>query len=273
MTPVMRATGRMVVVLLAMAGAPQVSAQQPPPVKFEVASVKRSADDAAASVIRAVAGQFQTVNIPLRVIIQQAAQVAPELIVAPEWTRTERYDVTAKIPSTVQMGPGVMPAMLRALLEERFHMVVRWETRELPLYHLVRAREDGPVPRGLNAPSPQCPADQRGEPPPDCGTLAGFGSLTAGNMPMEQLARLLSGRLGRQVVDRTGLRGNYRFALKYTPDRSAAPDALAAAPAPADADAPPLLTAVQEQLGLKLEPARGPVEVFVVDRIDRPTAD
>lgn len=78
---------------------------------------------------------------------------------------------------------------------------------------------------------------------------------------------------GRQVLAGTGLRGRYQLALKYTPDRSAAPDALAAAPAPANAEVPPLLTAVQAHLGLELEPGRGPVDVVVVDRIERSGPD
>ena len=95
--------------------------------------------------------------------------------------------------------------------------------------------------------------------------------MIAGGLPLSQLASLLSTMVQRVVIDKTGLRGNFDFELKWTPDRT--PAGTPASAAPSDPDAPSIFTALQEQLGLKLESAKNPVEVLVVDHVERPTPD
>jgi hypothetical protein len=160
---------------------------------------------------------------------------------APDWIANERFDIVAKMegdpPSIVTTGPGPMRLAMRALLGDRFGLVVRGERRDLDIYALTIAKSAAQLGRALK-PSPE-----------DCSAMAA------------RVANGLSQIVGRTVVDRTGLTGNWAFELTYS-----------AEPSP-DSDAPSLFTAIQEQLGLKLEATTGPVDVLVVDRVQRPTPD
>jgi uncharacterized protein (TIGR03435 family) len=275
--------------------APAAPAVAEPP-RFEAASVKRNAEGGMLVSISTNRGQFQATNVPLRVLLNQALQVqGSQVLGAPDWTQTERYDVVAKMPEGVTLAPGVQQAMLRALLEDRFKLVARKETRELPIYALVVARSDGRLGPNLSVTRNDCspgrgrgagtPAGGPPPPPPQftfgdrppCGVMAGPGMLAAGGITMTRIAELLSANAGRIVADRTGLSGLYEFNLTFTPDQI--PQFPGGTPPPGmqipviDPNGPALLTAVQEQLGLKLDSTRGPVEVTVIDRIERPTED
>ena len=142
--------------------------------------------------------------------------------------------------------------MLRSLLEDRFHLSAHRETRDLPIYALVLARADGRLgPRLRQATSDDCAKRS-------CGMLPSVNELTAGALPMNEFARFLALNTGRLVVDRTGLTGVWDFDLKYS---------LPNAPTP-DPDRPSIFTALQEQLGLRLDATTGPVEVLVIDRVE-----
>jgi uncharacterized protein (TIGR03435 family) len=192
--------------------------------------------------------------------------------------------------------------MLRALLADRFKLATHSDTRDLPIYALVLARADGKFgpqlqkaivecnagPRaGGNAvrgPGPNGPAQgpppgspQGGPPQADgrvsCGIRVGPGSMSVGGSPMSQFASSLAMWVGRVVVDKTGLSGAYDFNLTWTPDQMpqrppGAPDAPAI-----DPNGPSIFTAVQEQLGLKLDSQRGPVSVLVIDHAEHPVVD
>lgn len=183
--------------------------------------------------------------------------------------------------------------MLRALLADRFGLVAHAETRQLPLYELAPTREDGrlggqlrragtdcapftmPAPVAGSAPPPPPP------PPPPLGegavpfpprgavfrrpSLLFDGHFSARSATMEQLALRLSLLVRRPVLDRTGLAGEFDIDLTFTPELQGS------GPTVASPDAPGLTTAIREQLGLKLEPGRGPIQVLVVDRATRPT--
>jgi uncharacterized protein (TIGR03435 family) len=152
----------------------------------------------------------------------------------------------------------------------------------MPVYNLVLARSDKRLGPSLKETSAECraameaslAAPQRGASPP---TVSGacpppglnIGFLSQGGIDMAILAQDLINMVGRPVIDRTGLTGRYDFTLKWTP----APGIGGPSGPPVDPDAPSIFTAVQEQLGLKLESARGPVEVVVVDRLEKPTVD
>jgi uncharacterized protein (TIGR03435 family) len=155
--------------------------------------------------------------------------------------------------------------MVRRLLADRFKLAMHTDTRDLPIYALVIAKSDGrPGPRlkpsicvsgNNNAPAPG------GGPP--CGNSGGPGAIVSGGNTMDGLANRL-GRvpdLGRPVVNRTGLNGKFDYEIQFTPDQAglAAPDAIS------------IFTALQEQLGLKLQPQRGPVEIFVIDHVEMPS--
>jgi uncharacterized protein (TIGR03435 family) len=146
----------------------------------------------------------------------------------------------------------------------------------MPIYELVLARADGRLGPKLQVSSVDCEAMRgrgRGGPPPAppspterpmCGIRFSPASLAGGGMPIVQFARVLSQSVQRIVVDRTGLTGNYDFDLSWTPDQMARG---------ADATGASIFTALQEQLGLKLDAARGPVDVLVIDHVERPTPD
>jgi uncharacterized protein (TIGR03435 family) len=175
--------------------------------------------------------------------------------------------------------------MMRALLAERFQLVVHNETRELPIYALVLARSDGKLGPELHKSDTDCnavlAAGQRGRglapPPPSqpgerlpCGIRIGMGTMTIGGAPLFQIANAIANFIGRTVVDKTGLAGNYDANLTWTPDQMPQRPPGAPEPPPIDPNGPSIFTAVQEQLGLKLDSQKGPVAVLVIDRVERP---
>lgn len=248
---------------------------------FEAASVKPARPDnpPGQGVSRAPGGRFTAVNAPLRFLIMYAYQLqGHQLVGAPDWIANERFDIVAKMegdpPPIVTAGPDPMRLATRALLADRFGLVVHRETRELDIYALTIARAGGKPGRALK-PSPEDCAvmaaranaagpvrvNADGEPPFLCGQSMGRGRIRFAGYPLSLFANGLSQNLGRAVIDRTGLTGNWAFDLTY-----------AAEPSP-DSDAPSLFTAIQEELGLKLESTKGPVEVLVIDSVQRPTPD
>ena len=187
--------------------------------------------------------------------------------------------------------------MLANLLKDRANLATHRETRQLPVYDLVFARTDKRLGPGLKPASPECQAAltarleavQRGGPvpPPLVGVNEACSSMriNPGGMvgfngvPMSRIAQLLTQSVGRPVIDKTGLTGYFDFTLQWTPQPGSempirpAGEPPAPPPPAADPDGPNLFTAIQEQLGLKLESARGPVEVIVIDRLEKPTLD
>jgi uncharacterized protein (TIGR03435 family) len=209
-----------------------------------------------------------------------------ELIGGPDWVRSTGFDVEGR--GTADMSAATARAMLRALLAERFSLQVHRELRERPVYVLSMAAGNGqpdvqlkpaavecvPVtrPAGMPAPAPPPKAVMDAVPlmvdgaPPRCPSISLPGHFSRRATSMDALASELADVVGRLVVNRTGLSGEFDFELRYTPDLNAH-----AAPDPA---APPaLMTALREQLGVKLEASRGPVEVLVIDRALMPTGN
>jgi uncharacterized protein (TIGR03435 family) len=268
---------------------------------FEVASVKpNKAGDGRILFRMQPGGRFTATNVPLRELIRVAYGIQnTQLVGGPDWIGSERFDIVAKaegdIPPSGPGGPpGPMQMMIRALLADRFKLTVHNETRELPIYSLVVARADGRLGPQLRASQVDCAAviaaaRARGGPPPappqpgerpTCGIFGGLGRVAAGSVPTAQLAMMLSQQAGRIVVDRTGLTGMFDFDLQWTPEQlpQRAPGTPADQPlringADIDPNGPSIFTAVQEQLGLKLEAQRGPVEVLVIDSVEPPTPD
>ncbi len=275
---------------------------------FEVASVKpNKSGDGFVRFGLQPGGRFNAQNAPFIELLRFAYQVQPfQIEGGPGWMRSERFDVTAKAGIDVPPAgvgpapgqPGPIQLMMQALLAERFKLRVHRETKEMPVYALVLARGDGRLGKQIEPSTVDCAALARGRgvggpggpgapgrggppgPPapgerPPCGMFMGLGSIAAGGVPMSQVAQTLSQRVNRIVIDKTGLAGNYAFTLEFTPDQLPPPgSAPPGVPVPQiDPNGPSIFTAIQEQLGLKLESQRGPVDMLVVDSVEPPTPD
>jgi len=270
---------------------PSLRAQTPATAAFEVASVRpNKSGDGRVMLGVQPGGGFNATNVPLRLLLRQAFNVQDfQIVGGPDWIGSDRFDVIAKAPEGVEFTADVMRSMLRSLLVERFTLAFHNETRDMPVYALMKARTDGKLGTKLTPATVDCAALGRGRrgggPPPappqpgqkmDCGMMIGPGRLNAGGMPMSNLATALAPQVGRIVLDKTELMGNYDFELSYAPEAIGSvggPPLLNGGPLPVDPNAPNLFTALQEQLGLKLDSQRGPVDVVVIDRIEQPVAD
>lgn len=258
---------------------------------FEVASIKPNTSGAGVGggTRSLPSGQYMAHNVTLRALMSNAygSPLQPlhrDQLVGPAWIDSERFDILAKAEGNLPPGPdSPIPKMIRNLLADRFRLVVHTEARQLPVFALVVARSDGPqlkpsavdcaAPRGRGAapvPVPPNPNDR-----PLCGIRFLRGNIAAGGVTMAQFANALSRLAGRIVVDNTVLPGGFDLDLRWTPDpppSGVVPNPQFPQP-PVDPDGPSLFTAIQEQLGLKLEARNGPVDVIVIDHVERPTAD
>jgi uncharacterized protein (TIGR03435 family) len=252
----------------------------PPPngPTFDVVSIKRVTDIRnRRSVGEQPGGKFVLSGMTIAPAIRTAypADVS-DIAGAPAWMDSETYDLTAQAGRDVPKDQ--MEAMLRAMLADRFKLLVHYEIQERPVYALVLARADGRLGPDIKKSELDCdaiqasrragskeafPATSNGA--PACGmSMRGEQGMTVllGARPLSTLAGSLGSPTGRVVIDKTGLKGNYDVTLRYV-DRPS-PDAPPGTP-------PELFTALQEQLGLKLEPDRAPLKILVIDRIERPT--
>jgi uncharacterized protein (TIGR03435 family) len=253
--------------------------------EFEVASIKPAAPGARGTFIRmAPGGTVNITNMPLKEMIVLAWRVQPfQISGGPTWLDSARYDISAKPENSPQ--PGGIPPMLQALLADGFQLKIHRETKDLPLYALVVARKDGKLgPRLTESKEGSCtPIDPSKPPPPrepgksptlGCGgVMMGPRGLTATSAPIANMIPALSRILGRTVVDKTGLTGKFDISLEWTPDESQAMPfpADAPKPSPSDVTGPSIFTALQEQLGLKLESQKGSVEMIVIDHAEKPS--
>ena len=282
-------------VAIGVANAPRLRAQAAPAASnalpvFEVASVKPSeSKEPRVALQLQPGGRVTAVNVPLSMLVRFSYGVQDfQVVGAPDWKESDRFDIAAKAEGNPQPTPpgvvGPYQLMMRSLLGDRFKLAAHLEKRDMPIYALVVARGDGRLGPGLHASDVDCQALMgrlRGGPPPagpgerpPCGFRIGPGRMTGGAIQISQLAASLSNFMQRIVVDRTGLAGAYDIDLTYTPDRmvSDGPFKPGGEPPPAG-DGPALTTALQEQLGLKVESSRGPVDVLVIDHVERPTPD
>ncbi len=216
-------------------------------------------------------------GINLGMIIREAFNVEEDHIIGePAWAKSTRYDIEAKVaPEDAPKLKGIKfpqrKAMMVQLLVDRFGLKYHRETRELPVYELVVAKG------GVKM---QAAKAQEGDGQRHMMMFGGPGKIESTAMKVNALAHTLSGQLGRTVIDKTGLTGEYDFSLQWTPDEPAPGMApVGDAPPASNTDAadnsggPSLFTAIEEQLGLKLESAKGPEEVIVIDHIEQPSAN
>jgi uncharacterized protein (TIGR03435 family) len=251
---------------------------------FEVASVKPhpASQVTPSTMIAEPGGRFTVRNIPLRMLIRTAYQIQDDQIVdAPDWIGTDRFDITAKAEDG--SSPADLAPMLQALLAERFKLAFHRDTRELSIFELQLARAGGVL--GPKMKKNECVPDLNAPPSapggPRCGTISnGFGRLTLIAQPIPVMAQFLAPSVSRVVVDRTGLTGNYDVDLTWTPDRlpprppgTPLDQPILVNGAPIDPNGPSIFTAVREELGLKLESAKSPVQVLAIDHVEQPSPD
>ena len=248
---------------------------------FEVASVKVSRADVPGSIRPSSGGTLTITNNTLLNMVRNAYGVQEYQIVGgPSWLQSQRFDIVAKASAPV--SPPETMAMLRTLLAERFALKTHVESRMMPAYALVMARDDRRPGPGLRPSAVDCAAlvaaaraggPVPGAPPggrPVCGLRTRPGLAAGSGVTMSQLAANLAGVLGRAVLDRTNLTGGWDFDLTFAADQGSA---IAADAPPANPDAPSVFTALREQLGLKVESQRAPLDVLVIDQAEPPTPD
>jgi len=274
-----------VVALLIDAGAQTPATPAPARLTFEVASIKRNVSgDPGASIRIQPGGQMTVTNNSLFNLIRNAyGSQRYEMVPGPKlpaWVDSDRWDILAKSPAGAPEVQEQMQLRLRSLLEDRFKLVARREMREMPIYELVVARSDGQLGPQIKRSGDECGAQGRARdagvtPPPlppgwFCGTRSNNGSVSMKGVPLSNFVRNLGGMTGRVVIDRTGLTGPFDLDLTWTPDP--VPGAPPQEPG-ARGDGASLFAAMQEQLGLKLEAKRAPVEVLIIESAEKPVED
>lgn len=284
---------RVVFVMLTLLWPTTGAVAQAPPPRFDVVSIKVSRSGEIRSDIRvSPGGRYEWRNATLQSVIGSVFQRygfdQRQTEGGPDWIERTRFDIlvqtgTGTPPNDPDGFPGQLFAMMQAMLRDRFGLVVRNEVRQGPIYRLVRLRSNGPVGTGLRQVADGCvaagkamvageklaPRQGRG---PDCTFGGPPGQLQGNAVPMDMIARVLGAHVNRPVVNDTGLTGSFDLDLAFSPQFTGGPPGSRAPgdQAPAPSDAPSIFTAVQEQLGLRLETARGPVDVLVVDQARLP---
>jgi uncharacterized protein (TIGR03435 family) len=235
-------------------------AQAPPPerkLEFEVASIRPAKEDGDHDSLTDH-GFFRTHNLTLKRLIAIAYGVDNRLISGgPNWIDADSYDINAKIPEPFDQNrsPDTVPSMIQSLLADRFQLVIHREATEIPGYALVVVKKGAKVRAGD-------PAEKRS------GISSKNAHLVATNFTMANFARNLARRseIGRMVEDRTGLTGAFSFELDWAPEKAASnPDSTD--------DRPSIFAALTQQLGLKLESAKIPVQAIVIDRAEKPESN
>jgi uncharacterized protein (TIGR03435 family) len=269
--------------LASVGGEPRLIAQeQPPPLPvsatYEVVSVKKSTDPMAQLVARQMGGGRLSEVLTVRALVALAYgypdTLRPaQLVGGPSWLDTDKFEINATFDGPVAIAPNSPPvgllAMERALLADRFKLQVHQETRQLPVFELVRSRTDRLGPRlvksdGSCLPLPSTPAPVT-DFAPYCGVKRCVpGAMAAKGTALPRFALLISflPDVQRIVLDRTELTDTYDLKIDFA--RDAATDTLGT---------PPITTALKEQLGLELKPTTGPVSVIVIDHVEPPAPD
>jgi uncharacterized protein (TIGR03435 family) len=271
---------------------PAIHAQSPASSpQFEVASIKPNTGGGRNRMIRmAPGGRLNVENLPLKFLVRIAYDVKEfQISGGPSWIDSDSYDVTAKAESN--FSPDEMRPMLQALLADRFKLAIHRETKEAAVYELTAAKggiklaasKEGSCTK-FDPKSPPPALPRPGDKPPNfCGNIrVGRGLIDASGITMDRFLMVLSDMLGRTTIDKTGFTGNFDVHLEFTPDEATPGAAFGPAgpggpgdpgkPVPSgDSTGPNVFTALQEQLGLRAVPAKGQVEMLVIDHVERPS--
>jgi bla regulator protein BlaR1 len=237
---------------------------------FEVASIKpnKASDDR--MMFMMTPDGLSATGTPMGMILRQAFGVEDDRIFGkPGWVQQDKFDVQAKVeaadaPTLKKLTPDQRFSMLLPVLEERLNLKYHHETREMPVYMLVTARGGTKLkPTAPDVPNAAIAQGANSGPMRHSLLLNDPGHLESRGTNLDLLVHELSQTLGRTVINKTGLTGNYDYTLSWTPENGP----------PTDTTGPSLFTAIQEQLGLRLEAEKEPVEVVVIDHIDKPSAN
>lgn len=253
--------------------------------RFEVASIKPNKSGSMMVSVHLTADGVVISGLPLHMLIREAFGVSNDrLIGEPNWVNSQRYDIDAKVdaadaPKFESLRPQQQWVLMLPLLQERFGLKFHHETKDVTVYALVvakggpklkEARPGDTYPNGLKGPDGAGPT----------GVMRmGPGQMTDQAMPIANLVRQLSLLLGSTVIDKTNLTGKYDFTLEWSPDEEVGPMIRPPGGGPppgggatsSDSSGPSLFTALQEQLGLKLEARKEPVDAIVIDHIEQPS--
>ncbi len=258
---------------------PRIQAQQTKPLEFEVATIKPSDPNAKGRMINIQpGGVLKATNMTLKRLIAMSHHVLESQIIGgPGWIGTEPFDILAKPgQSSAAIDPrGMNDAQrleferqfqerLRSLLADRFQLKTKPETREMPVYILVVAK-GGPK---------LTPA--KGDEAGNQGIGMRRGILTATSADLEMMANVLANQVDKPVIDKTGIKGRFDFKLEWTPEPPSSANASGAkpeAPNPTELSGPSIFTALQEQLGLKLESQKASMPVLVIEHAEKPSAN
>ena len=237
----------------------QVESAPPKLPVYDVVSIKLNNSGGNGVEIHGRPDYYSAKNIPLKQLLANAYDLREDLISGVTGPiESARFDVTAKIvepdlDALKKFTPKQRQSMLQPFLIERFHLKAHVEIKTLPVYELTV------VPGGPKF--KQTAADDKQSPHTDMYGGKGTTELSAGGLSMATFAKILTGQVNRTVIDKTGLAGGYELALKWSRDDN--PDE--------SSEVPSIFTALQEQLGLKLQPAKGPVETLAVDHVEMPS--
>ena len=284
-------------VTLALISSAAAFAQKATPLEFEVASIKPSDPNDHRMMFRMMpGGGINLHGVTLKALVQQAYDVRDfQISGGPGWIGADKYDITAKAGNASSEAPpdprqlneeqrktfqGQTRLRLQALLADRFQLKVHREAKELPVYALVVAKN-----------GPKLKENPGENPGPGKGMMRmSPGQFVGQQVGISFLAQDLAQWLGRTVLDQTGLKGTYDFELNFASDQGkgavfgggpadgpppppppGAGPGLIKEPPPPDPNGPTIFTALQEQLGLKLESQKGPVDIIVIDRVEKPS--
>jgi uncharacterized protein (TIGR03435 family) len=250
---------------------------------FDVVSVKPNKSDSGMVRIMAKPDGYSASNVSLKMLIQSAYGIRQDLISgAPSWADSARFDIDAKVAgpdvdALQKLSPEQRRLLLQPLLADRFKLKIHTETKQLPVYEIVLAKGGSKLKEATAGDT-----YANGIKGPDGVGRGGMmrfgpGQLTAQAVPLTSLANMLSQQLHRTVLDKTGLTGKYDLELTWTPDHGGDPMFKGPDGSPQRADAAPdssgpsIFTALQEQLGLRLQSSKGPVETIAIDHVEMPS--
>ena len=296
--PVSHRARRLLVLALSIAFVPQLAPAQTTgtdetvaKASFDVISIKPSRPNGV-RMIRFTPDGVEGMNANLLILIRAAygknGNMPTDDTVSglPDWAKTQTYDIQGKMSGEDAAAFKALSKddqdtrrqqMLRSLLEERFQLKIHREQRQVPDYELVVAKGGPKLQPGRVEPDPNAPKERDGKPAMSSSLrMRGPGKVQAQNFGMQQLASYLSqptAGVGRLVVDKTGLTDKYNFSLDWAPDFSMMkpPAGPMTAPPPPDLTGPSIFTALQEQLGLKLQAGTGTIDAVVVDHVEKPS--
>jgi uncharacterized protein (TIGR03435 family) len=282
----------------AAAQAPETASAQSTPLSavpssasFEVASIKPDRSGDMRFFVRWQPGRFNATGMTVKFLITIAYDVKDfQVSGGPGWVNSERYDVEAKEPDSIAQEMDKLPreqwrqlaeSMLQSLLADRFQLKLTRGTKDMPAYALVVAKNGPKLHEVKLEDTPAAAPSGPGGHPHGPMMRMQPGELNGQGVGLSFLASVLSQQLGRQVLDQTGLKGNYDLTLKWTPEQGeemmmkgpgpGGGPPPEGAPPPPDASGPSIFTAVEEQLGLKLQATKAPAEALVIDHVEKPS--